>query len=868
MNIPRASVRPIAFAAAAALLPALAGLLPPQLPAFPLPGHYPMVHAALELLCVLIALLIFCALWNIRDPARPGVSRLLGAAFLGVGVLDFLHLMSFPGMPDFFTPNTPHKAIILWLAARLLQSAGLLLYAVNPRWLGESRAWRLGALGAVAAWVAAVSGLTFFAPERVPATFVPGVGLTPFKLGLEWLVMGLLAASVFFLSRRDESGQRAPALLAVCAWLMIGAEAAFTLYRQVDDTLNALGHFYKIAAFALLYRHLFVRTLQTQAEALEAAAQAVRQADIFRLLVEAAPDGILQVDAQGRIRQANPAAQAMFGYTEAELVGRSVEILLPEERRGRRARLRAAWRGPPRSRPMAAVPNLTARRRDGSIFPVDIALASLPSGEGGVAFVRDITERKAYEERLRHQATHDALTGLPNRLLLMDRLAQAIALARREGKRIGVLLLDLDNFKLVNDNFGHLQGDALLMEVATRLHAATRAGDTLARLGGDEFAAVLINVQDKAQVRYVAERLLGVLAQPVWLGNHEIVPAASIGHCLFPDDGDTAETLLRRADAAMYAAKAAGRGVAVGFRAEMEGSTAEDLHILSRLRQAVESGALALHYQPQVDAASQRILGAEALLRWVDAELGPVSPARFIPIAEESGLILPLGNWVLDAACRQIATWRAQGLELPVAVNLSVHQFRQADLVGKIRAACARHGCPVQLLELEITESAAMQSPEFTRRQLAMLAEAGFPIALDDFGTGQSSLGRLALLPVGKLKIDRSFVAAVPGNPTHETILRATIGLARELGMKLVAEGVETEAQRRYLLDHGCTVYQGWLFSKAVPAERLAALVRKQRVEIGGSAAAPSLETLSVVPAIPAATSATLPAPVQGIVSQ
>ena len=474
------------------------------------------------------------------------------------------------------------------------------------------------------------------------------------------------------------------------------------------------------------------------------------------------------------------------------------------------------------------------RHKDGHDIPVEVFLQYVaPPGERAhfVAIVRDMTERAHNEAKLRHLATHDALTGLPNRTLFIDRLTHAIAWARREQRRVCVYVLDLDNFKVVNDSYGHLQGDVLLTEVARRLSTGLRAGDTIARLGGDEYAAVLMGLDDEAQALAAAHRFMALLREPIWIQDREITPAASIGYCWFPDHGDDPQTLLRHADAAMYAAKSAGRGGVAAYREEIGGFVEENLHILTRVRMALDQGGFELHYQPQVDALSGRMVGVEALLRWNDAELGPVSPARFIPVAEASGLILPLGDWVLDHACRQVTEWHTMGIALPMAVNLSPYQFRQTDLVKNIQVACARHGCPVELLELEITESAAMQSPELTTRQLQALTEAGFSVALDDFGTGHSSLARLGQLHVDKLKIDRSFIEQVPGHPQYESLVRMTIGLARELGMQLVAEGVETDAQRQFLVEHGCAVYQGWLFSKAVPASAIVDLLSEPRTK-------------------------------------
>lgn len=600
-----------------------------------------------------------------------------------------------------------------------------------------------------------------------------------------------------------------------------------TVHRHKSGQLVPVEVFLQRMALADMKPHFvaFVRDI-TERKRIEA--ELTEQARYTQAVIEHMVDGLITIDARGRIESFNSAAERIFGYTSNEVIGQNVSILMPSPHREQHDGYLDHYQKTGEARVIGIGRELEGRHKDGKLFPMELAVSKI-SHQGQtryVGLVNDITERKENEARLRHLATHDALTGLPNRTLMLDRLELDLARAQRKGSQVGVVLLDLDNFKVVNDSFGHHYGDILLIEVATRLNRTMRAGDIVARLGGDEYVAILADIENEAQVRQAAERLLRALNEPILINGHEISPVASIGYCLYPSDGLDPGTLLRHADAAMYAAKAAGRSTVIGYHSEMDDVSKHHLQLVTRLRHALADSDFELHYQPQVDTRTGRIIGAEALLRWTDAELGAVRPDQFIPVAEASGLILPLGDWVLETACRQIAEWQAQGLDLPVAINLSPYQFRQPDLVQRIQETCWRHGSPVNRLELEITETAAMQSPEITQQQCAALADAGFSLALDDFGTGYSSLARLGRLRVNKLKIDRSFIVETPGHAMYETLVRTTIRLGQEMGMSLVAEGVETEAQRLFLAEHGCAAYQGWLFSKAIPAEAFGRLLK------------------------------------------
>ncbi|WP_293606446.1 putative bifunctional diguanylate cyclase/phosphodiesterase [Polaromonas sp. UBA4122] len=433
-----------------------------------------------------------------------------------------------------------------------------------------------------------------------------------------------------------------------------------------------------------------------------------------------------------------------------------------------------------------------------------------------IAYIRDLTGRKKFEESLRHQATHDELTGLPNRWLFHLQLDQAVVRAGRSGLRVAVLFLDLDYFKTVNDSFGHATGDALLVQVGTRMRSILRENDTLARLGGDEFAVLLTDLADVDEAVSVATKLLTSLQASYRLQDQDVYSGGSLGLAFYPDDAQDSDTLLRYADLAMYQAKQAGRGAYACYSQEMDRRVHEDMQLHTRLKEAIAQGILKLHYQPQVDVESGAVVGAEALLRWHDPVLGDVSPSRIIPIAEATGLILPLSDWVLETACEQIAAWAQAGTPLRVAVNFSAQQFRQRNLPEKVRAALERTGAQAQWLGIEITESVAMTQPEQAREQLNALVALGCSVALDDFGTGYSSLAYLKALPVSKLKIDQSFMKGIPHDANDVAISRAIIALAHSLGLTLVAEGVETDAQLAFLRQYGCETYQGWLFAKAM----------------------------------------------------
>ncbi|HEV7813964.1 MAG TPA: EAL domain-containing protein, partial [Janthinobacterium sp.] len=461
--------------------------------------------------------------------------------------------------------------------------------------------------------------------------------------------------------------------------------------------------------------------------------------------------------------------------------------------------------------------------------------------EGGVvAIVRDISERKQVEERMLHMARHDTLTGLPNRSLIDDRLAQAIVQARRRHGAIMVAFVDLDGFKLVNDGLGHTAGDQLLTVVAGRMVDCLRAADTVGRFGGDEFVLVLPDVaEDGGAGAAILERIREAVNQPIVLGGKEVQVGCSIGMAMYPHDGADADTLLKNADAAMYRAKEMGKNNCQFYAEEMNASIEEKLLLLEGLRNAVDEGQFRLLYQPKVDLRSGRIFGVEALVRWQHPQHGVVGPDRFIPLAEESGMIVALGEWVLQTACRQNLAWQRAGLApLRMAVNVSPRQFEDARLVERVARALSDSGLAAHWLELEVTEGLIMRDLQRSVDKMRELKTMGVSLSIDDFGTGYSSLSALKSFPIGTLKIDKSFIRDLANSADDQAIATAIIALAHQLHMRVIAEGVETEQQRSFLRDNGCDEMQGYLFSPPIPAEQLQRMLESQLAPAAGKPAA------------------------------
>lgn len=547
----------------------------------------------------------------------------------------------------------------------------------------------------------------------------------------------------------------------------------------------------------------------------------------YNALSKYANDSILLVDQEGRIVEVNDRAVEIFGYSRQQLL----ELLISDLRTEEDKDLSAAQREQLNAEGSLLF-ETTFLKRDRGTFPAEVS-ARLIELNGQTYFqgiLRDVSERKKAEQQIQFLAHHDSLTGLPNRNLLQDRLNQNLARAQRNHSKSAILFLDFDRFKNINDSLGHSVGDGVLKEVAKRLQACLRKGDTVARVGGDEFIVVLSDLDDITVAAKIAGKIGKMGTKPYHVEGQQFRLTISTGISIYPDDGEDIETLLKNADAAMYHAKNSGRDTHYFYTEDMNARTLEALNMENDLQQALVNNEFSLHYQPQIDLSSGCIIGVEALLRWQHPQLGSISPAVFIPIAEERGLIVPIGDWVLETACRQSMQWQQQGLpKINMAVNISALQMQQANFCDKLVAVLKKTGLPPEQLELELTESAIMESSDLAQVLLQQLKSLGVMLAIDDFGTGYSSLSYLKRFPIDKLKIDRSFIKDLTFDSEDEAITQAIIGIGRALKHKVIAEGVETLEQQQFLQREGCDEMQGFYFSRPLPSDDFANLLKAEQ---------------------------------------
>ena len=557
------------------------------------------------------------------------------------------------------------------------------------------------------------------------------------------------------------------------------------------------------------------------------ASELIKEQRLSHIVFDNSLEGIAVTDAQARIKMVNRAFTNTTGYTAEEAIGQTPALL----KSGKQApdfyanfwaalKEKGEWRG-----------EIWNKRKNGSVYPEWLNISAVTNRRGEVeyyvAIFADITERKEHEERITFQAFHDALTGLPNRLLFRDRLDQALAHAKRNKSLApAVMFLDLDRFKQINDTLGHEAGDILLKEVANRLRACVRESDTVARFGGDEFTVLLPQITGEADARTVAVNILESMKASVVLAGQPTVITTSIGISLYPRDGADAETLMKHADAAMYQVKGSGRAGMRFFSVDLLGKPSRRSELEARLRLALERKEFVLHFQPLVDLPSGVIYGNEALLRWQDPEHGLREPEDFLALAEETGLILPIGDWVLENACRSAKDWQAKDRPMRVAINLSAREFHRPDLVEFIRRTLKNTALSPQLLEVEIGETLAMQDVDYSVRVFQDLADIGVRVAIDDFGTGYSSLSALKRLPIHALKIDGSFIRASAHDAGSRAVVAAIAGTANALGFKVIAEGVEREEQLTLLRDLACDRAQGNLFSAPMSDKAVSTLIK------------------------------------------
>ncbi|HEY3327797.1 MAG TPA: EAL domain-containing protein [Novimethylophilus sp.] len=812
----------------------LAAWLAPQPAVLQGTGIMPLwLHLAAELFSIIVSIQTFGIVWNSYGAERPGNILILAYALLAVGLIDFAHALSFTGMPDLVTPAGPEKAINFWLAARLIAALTLFAVAIRP-WepltRAHSRYWLLAGFVAI---TALTYWLGLFHAEAWPRTFVQGLGLTPFKISAEYSIslLLLIATTMFYREAKRAPHSGYVTDLYASAAITILSELCFVLFSQVTDVFNLLGHLYKIAAYLFIYKAVFVSSVHEPFQKLLVAENKIKTSQqMLQSILDAVPVRIFWKDRESRYLGANSLFLQDVGVGNIrQLIGMDDFHLFPTPH----AEL---YRKDDQQVMASAAPKLnfeesisTAAGQKKFHLTSKVPLQRPNDGEviGVLGSYTDITALKHAEETIRHQANFDPLTNLPNRRLFNDRLDQEIKKSNRAGQPLALLLIDLDRFKEINDTLGHGMGDMLLMQAAQRLRGCVRETDTIARLGGDEFAVILGELNDLGSVERVAQCILLQLAEPFHLINETVYISASIGITLYPEDAKDLEALLQNADQAMYAAKEQGHNRFHYFTSAMQDVAQTRMRLTRDMRGALADCQFLVYYQPIVELATDTIHKAEALIRWQHPTRGLISPAEFIPIAEDTGMIMEIGDWVFREAANQAKVWRtSHHAEFQISINKSPIQFQSAD---HIQAAWLNYlhelGIPGSGIVVEITEGILMDSSSAITGKLLEFRDAGVQVALDDFGTGYSSLSYLKKFDIDFLKIDQTFIRNLAAGSDDMALCEAIIVMAHKLGIKVIAEGIETAEQCALLAAAGCDYGQGYLFSRPVPAEEFERLL-------------------------------------------
>jgi diguanylate cyclase (GGDEF)-like protein/PAS domain S-box-containing protein len=739
--------------------------------------NFLLFHTLSELFAIMVAILVAVVAWHTYGFSRNHYLMLLGAGYFWIGIIDLLHTFTFKGM-QLFPGATVDTGIQFWIVARFFEA---MLLLIAPFFLAQ----RINKVSAISFFgIGTIFAVIVIFKGHFPVTYIDGTGLTAFKVVSEYVIIALLLLSVIILSyRRALIERRVFALIVLSVVLTVAAELCFTLYISVYSAALIAGHLFKLFSFWLIFLAVVKTTLSEPFEIM------ARTSGSY----DAVPMPTVVVNRQGTIQQVNRSAcQAAYASPENVLehdvhelfhshhVDKDNCVVCEHIRTGK------------------ALHEYEVLNHDNCWYEYTLSPFSGEETDLIVHVSNNISDRKHAENALMRQASYDQLTNLPNRVLAMDRLQQAIRHAKRENRFAALMFIDIDNFKAINDTLGHAVGDELLTGLSKILEQPVRSGDTVARWGGDEFLIILDDLHDPIDAGHIAEKVLHSLTQPIQIGAREFRVTASIGIASYPSDGDEVAELLSNADAAMYRAKDSGRNTYHFYTSDISRQASERLEMEEQLRKAVDNEELSLTYQPQIDLRSNKVVGAEALARWNNQKFGKVSPDRFITLAEEAGFIYDIGEWILYMACRDLANWNNGDYpDMRMSINISSLQLKHSRFLETLNGAIDRHGVNPEHLELEMTESILLEGSQEVRELLNKIRDLGIGLSLDDFGTGYSSLSYLKKFPFTQIKIDRQFVRDVPGDSNDVALCRAMISMADSLNLSVVGEGVETVEQLR-----------------------------------------------------------------------